>query len=168
LQRISTQHQSDIRPSTSQERRPGSEVAWPAPRVGEVMNEPLAASRSSVPDAKRPSSGRALASTSRQRSGSKRRRVDRTREEYRAFLWRSILAYQRRIETGGVEVLADVVALRDAFDAVIHCGVEVCRSELWSASWGEIAAATRMTREAAQERWTALGGACKPGTSGRG
>ena len=72
-------------------------------------------------------------------------------------------AYSKRIRSSGLPALADAVALRDVLDLVIDAGVETCRSELWSASWSEIGAATNLTRTAAQMRWGALGGARKAG-----
>jgi hypothetical protein len=93
----------------------------------------------------------------------KRCRGKTTDEEYRRFLWRLIGNYDRRIRHGGVDVLADAVMLRDTLEMVIDAGVESCRSDLWSASWCEIGEATRMTRQGAQDRWGAVGGARKPG-----
>jgi hypothetical protein len=72
-------------------------------------------------------------------------------------------AYARRIEISGVVALADAVAVRDALDSVIDAGVEVCRSETWSASWAEIAAATLLSRSAAAERWGRFESARKVG-----
>jgi hypothetical protein len=109
------------------------------PRLG--GSEPLA---SRVPDARRRRGGKT------------------TDEEYRRFVWRLIVNYDRRIRHGGADVLADAVMLRDTLEMVIEAGVESCRSELWSAPWSEIGQATRMTRQAAQEHWAGAGGARRP------
>jgi hypothetical protein len=84
-------------------------------------------------------------------------------EDYRASLLRLVNAYTRRIDTGGVAALADAVAIRQALDLVIDAGVEMCRSERWSASWPEIAAATGLSRSAASERWARFDAARRPG-----
>jgi hypothetical protein len=92
-----------------------------------------------------------------------RRKRDKTDEDYRRAMLAMVSAYSRRIATSGLSVLADVVALRDAIDLVIDAGVELCRSDVWSASWAEIAEATGLPRSTAQERWSSLGGARRVG-----
>jgi hypothetical protein len=118
---------------------------------------------SRFPDASRPISGRCPLCNQPPPKRSKRRREPTTDEDYRQSLWRQIAKYGDRIRAGGVEVLADAVALRDALDNVINAGVADCRSTRWVASWAEIGRATNMSRQAAQERWASLGGARHPG-----
>jgi hypothetical protein len=86
-----------------------------------------------------------------------------TDEEYRASMLRLANAYVRRIKESGVAALADAVAVRQALDAAIDAGVEMCRSDMWSASWPEIAAATGLSRSAAAERWAGFDSARKAG-----
>ena len=93
----------------------------------------------------------------------KRSRGDTTDEQYRRSMHRQLLNYSKRIREGGPEALADAVALRDTIDAVINAGIEDCRSEMWSASWAEIAAATNVSRQAAQQKWSGLGGVRRRG-----
>jgi hypothetical protein len=94
-----------------------------------------------------------------------RRRPKRetTDDSYRQSIWRQIVKYPERARTSGVNILDDLVALRDALNLVIDETVDICRSETWSASWAEIAERTHLTRQAAQQRWGQLGGARKPG-----
>jgi hypothetical protein len=93
----------------------------------------------------------------------KRPRASTSNEDYRAGLLRFVNGYLARIEEGGVDPLADAVAIRAALDAVIDAGVEICRGEAWSASWAEIAEATGLSRSAAAERWARFEGARRPG-----
>ena len=83
----------------------------------------------------------------------KRPRAATTDEDYRASMLRMVNSYANRIVAAGVTALADAVAVRQALDSVIDAGVEACRSEAWSASWPEVAAATGLSRSAAAERW---------------
>ena len=93
----------------------------------------------------------------------KRPRAATSDEDYRASMLRMLNAYTRRIENTGTNALADAVALRDALDLVIDAGVEMCRSDAWSASWAEIGAATNLTRQGAERRWAGVGGVRRPG-----
>ena len=94
----------------------------------------------------------------------KRPRAATDDEKFRAALLGLVNAYTRRIEASGVAALADAIAVRAALDLVIDAGVETCRtSQQWAASWAEIAAATGLSRSAAQERWAGFDSARKVG-----
>jgi hypothetical protein len=84
-------------------------------------------------------------------------------EAYREYMLRNVARYAARIAEGGVESLRDAVAVRDALDAVIDGGVAVCRSEAWSASWGEIAGALGRSTSTVAEKYEGVGGARRPG-----
>jgi hypothetical protein len=116
---------------------------------------------SKILDASRPMKGRCP--TCHRGPEKKKTRQETTDEEYRKMMWRKAVAYGERIRKGGPEILADVVALRDTLNEIIDAGVDVCRSELWSASWAEIGTATRTSRQRAQQIWGSLGGARQPG-----
>lgn len=71
--------------------------------------------------------------------------------EFRAFVVRILRAYSRRVAHADVEDLAELLAVRDAVDEAITRAVAGLREA--GRSWGEIAAATGTTRQAAQQRW---------------
>jgi hypothetical protein len=72
-------------------------------------------------------------------------------DEYAAFVRRIIRSYAKRVATGDVEALADMVALSSFFDDAITTAVTGLRD--YGYSWSEIAARLGMTRQAAQQRW---------------
>ena len=72
-------------------------------------------------------------------------------DEYAAFVRRIVRAYARRVATGDVEALADMVALSTLLDQAIDEAVTGLRAHGYS--WAEIAARLGITRQAAQQRW---------------
>lgn len=72
-------------------------------------------------------------------------------DQYAAFLRRILRAYSRRIATGDVEALVQLLALAEHLDRSIHEAVTGLRA--FGYSWAEIAARTGTTRQAAQQRW---------------
>jgi hypothetical protein len=82
-----------------------------------------------------------------------RRRDVVENDEYAAFARRIIRAYARRVGTGDVEALTDMVALADQLDDAISAAVTGLRARGYS--WAEIASRLGITRQAAQQRWGA-------------
>jgi DNA-directed RNA polymerase specialized sigma24 family protein len=74
-------------------------------------------------------------------------------DEYAAFARRIVRAYARRVATGDVEALTDMVALSSGLDDAIGQAVTGLRSHGYS--WAEIAARLGISRQAAQQRWGA-------------
>jgi hypothetical protein len=72
-------------------------------------------------------------------------------DEYAAFVRRSVAAYGRRVATGDIEALADLVALSAHLDRAISEAVDGLRT--FGFSWGDLAARLGVTRQAAQQRW---------------
>jgi hypothetical protein len=82
--------------------------------------------------------------------------VDRGRrvvenDSYAAFLRRVLRAHGRRVATGDVEALADLVALAEDIDRAVGEAVRGLRGSGYS--WAEIASRLGVTRQAAQQRW---------------
>src|SRR4051794_14346836 len=84
------------------------------------------------------------------RSVHRRRRVVEN-DEFAAFARRIVRAYGRRVATGDVEALAELVALSADIDQAITDAVNGLRG--FGYSWAEIAARLGVTRQAAQQRW---------------
>jgi hypothetical protein len=82
-----------------------------------------------------------------------RRRNVVENDEYAAFARRIIRAYAKRVATGDVEALADMVALAAILDDAIGHAVTGLRGHGYS--WADIAARLGITRQAAQQRWGA-------------
>jgi hypothetical protein len=82
-----------------------------------------------------------------------RRRDVVENDDYAAFLRRIIRAYARRVATGDVEALADMVALASTLDDAIGQAVTGLRGHGYS--WADIAARLGITRQAAHQRWGA-------------
>ncbi len=80
-----------------------------------------------------------------------RRRDVVENDEYAAFTRRIVRAYARRVATGDVEALTDMVALSSVLDDAIADAVTGLRSHGYS--WAEIAARLGISRQAAQQRW---------------
>ena len=78
--------------------------------------------------------------------------------EYAAFIRRVLGAYGRRVATGDVEALTEMVALSRLMDESI--GVAVGGLRGFGYTWSEIAARVGVTRQAAQQRWGKGGGPC--------
>jgi hypothetical protein len=74
-------------------------------------------------------------------------------DEYAAFARRIIRAYAKRVATGDVEALADMVALAAILDNAITEAVTGLRAHGYS--WADIAARLGITRQAAHQRWGA-------------
>ena len=88
-----------------------------------------------------------------ERPGRPRRRDVVENDEYAAFVRRIIRAYARRVATGDVEALADMVALAAVLDDAITEAVTGLRAHGYS--WADIAARLGITRQAAHQRWGA-------------
>jgi hypothetical protein len=80
----------------------------------------------------------------------RRRRVVEN-DEFGQFIRRVIRAYGRRIATGDVEALRDLLALAGEVESATDNAVEGLRE--FGYSWGEIAQRLRVTRQAAHQRW---------------
>ncbi|WP_436537076.1 hypothetical protein [Actinoplanes sp. HUAS TT8] len=80
-----------------------------------------------------------------------RRRNVVENDEYGAFVRRIIRAYARRIATGDVEALRDMVALSTLLDESLDDAVEGLREHGYS--WAEIATRLGISRQAAHQRW---------------
>jgi hypothetical protein len=80
-----------------------------------------------------------------------RRRAVVENDEYAAFTRRIVAALGRRIASGDVEALADLLALVHEVDQAAHVAVTGLRESGYS--WAEIAARIGTTRQAAQQRW---------------
>jgi hypothetical protein len=72
-------------------------------------------------------------------------------DAYAGFTRRIVRAYARRVASGDVEALADLVDLATQIDAAISEAVTGLRA--CGYSWAEIAARLGITRQAAQQRW---------------
>jgi len=72
-------------------------------------------------------------------------------DAYAGFTRRIVRAYARRVASGDVEALADLVDLATQVDAAILEAVTGLRA--FGYSWAEIAARLGISRQAAQQRW---------------
>jgi hypothetical protein len=80
-----------------------------------------------------------------------RRRDVVENDEYAAFVRRIIRAYARRVATGDVEALTDMVGLSSLLDDAIGHAVIGLRAHGYS--WAEIGQRLGISRQAAQQRW---------------
>jgi hypothetical protein len=80
-----------------------------------------------------------------------RRRDVIENDAYAAFTRRVIRAYARRVATGDVEALTDLVGLATQLDTAILQAVSGLRA--CGYSWTEIATRLGITRQAAHQRW---------------
>lgn len=80
-----------------------------------------------------------------------RRRDVVENDEYAAFVRRILRAYARRVATGDVEALTDMVGLAAQLDDAIGQAVTGLRAHGYS--WAEIGARLGISRQAAQQRW---------------
>ena len=80
-----------------------------------------------------------------------RRRDVVENDAYAAFTRRVIRAYARRVATGDVEALIDLVGLSQQLDTAILAAVTGLRA--CGYSWTEIATRLGITRQAAHQRW---------------
>jgi hypothetical protein len=72
-------------------------------------------------------------------------------DEFAAFVRRVVGAHGRRVGTGDVDALADLVALSEHIDRAIGDAITGLRA--FGYSWSDIAARIGVTRQAAQQRW---------------
>jgi hypothetical protein len=80
-----------------------------------------------------------------------RRRDVVENDEYAAFVRRIIRAYARRVATGDVEALTDMVGLSTRLDQAITDAVIGLRTHGYS--WADIGSRLGISRQAAQQRW---------------
>jgi DNA-directed RNA polymerase specialized sigma24 family protein len=80
-----------------------------------------------------------------------RRRDVVENDEYAAFVRRILRAYARRVATGDVEALTDMVNLSSQLDDAIGQAVTGLRAHGYS--WAEIGSRLGISRQAAQQRW---------------
>ncbi|MEU4383133.1 MULTISPECIES: hypothetical protein [Actinomycetes] len=80
-----------------------------------------------------------------------RRREVVENDEFAAFTRRIIRAHGRRVATGDVEALRDLVALSANLDQAITDAVIGLRA--FGYSWAEIGQRLGISRQAAQQRW---------------
>ncbi|MEV7232298.1 hypothetical protein AB0M79_35655 [Polymorphospora sp. NPDC051019] len=80
-----------------------------------------------------------------------RRRTVVENDEFAAFTRRIIAAHGRRVATGDVEALRDLVALSETLDNAI--GQAVIGLRAFGYSWAEIGTRLGISRQAAQQRW---------------
>jgi hypothetical protein len=81
----------------------------------------------------------------------KRGRQVTENSEYAAFARRILRAYSRRVATGDVESLANLISLSADIDDAIQLAVNGLRASGYS--WAEISVRLGITRQAAQQRW---------------
>ncbi|MEO3781313.1 hypothetical protein ABGB16_31875 [Micromonospora sp. B11E3] len=80
-----------------------------------------------------------------------RRREVVENDEFAAFARRIIRAHGRRVATGDVEALRDLVAMSTAIDDAV--GQAVIGLRAFGYSWAEIGSRLGISRQAAQQRW---------------
>jgi hypothetical protein len=80
-----------------------------------------------------------------------RRRNVVENDEYAAFVQRIIRAYARRVASGDVEALRDMVGMSGLLDDAISDAVTGLRAHGYS--WTEIADRLGITRQAAHQKW---------------
>ncbi len=80
-----------------------------------------------------------------------RRRDVVENDEYAAFVRRIIRAHAKRVATGDVEALTDMVGLSTLLDEAITDAVTGLRSHGYS--WADIGSRLGISRQAAQQRW---------------
>ena len=71
--------------------------------------------------------------------------------EYAAFLRRTLGAYARRVATGDIEALPDLLNLSACLEDTIQTAINGLRD--CGYSWADIASRLGITRQAAQQRW---------------
>jgi hypothetical protein len=80
-----------------------------------------------------------------------RRRDVVENDEYAAFARRIMAAYGRRVATGDIEALSDLIALSRDIEAATDHAVTGLRAHGYS--WTEIANRLGISRQAAHQRW---------------
>ena len=81
----------------------------------------------------------------------KRRSRVTENEEYAAFARRVIAAYSRRVASGDIDAIADMIALADHLDTAIRDAITGLRAIGYS--WADLALRLGVTRQAVQQRW---------------
>lgn len=89
--------------------------------------------------------------TQNQPTPAPRRRETVENDQYAAFARRILRAYARRVASGDIEALGDLVALSDEVDTAIRQAVSGLRE--FGYSWAEIGTRLGVTRQAAQMRF---------------
>jgi hypothetical protein len=84
-------------------------------------------------------------------TANRRNRARVENDDYTAFARRIVAAHGRRIATGDVECLRDLVDLAQEVDHATTVAVTGLRRTGYA--WTEIANRLRITRQAAQQRW---------------
>ncbi|MEH1011720.1 hypothetical protein V6U90_01130 [Micromonospora sp. CPCC 206060] len=72
-------------------------------------------------------------------------------DQFAAFHRRIIRAHGRRVASGDVEALRDLVGLSEVIDQALTDAVQGLRA--FGYSWAEIGARLNISRQAAQQRW---------------
>ena len=80
-----------------------------------------------------------------------RRRDVVENDQYAAFTTRIVRAHGRRVATGDIEALADLIRLSTDVEDAIRSAVIGLRE--FGYSWADIATRLGVTRQAAQQRW---------------
>ena len=93
----------------------------------------------------------------------RRPRRETTLEKKFSAMVAQVNAYPKWAKEFGMEALGHAWKVHLVSARVVDTMVDTCRAEPWAASWAEIGEKTGMTRQAAQQRWGALGGARRPG-----
>jgi len=75
----------------------------------------------------------------------------KTNAEFAGFTRRVIRAHARRVATGDVEALTDLVQLSRTVDRAVDDAVVGLRE--FGYSWAEIAGRLKISKQAAQQRW---------------
>jgi hypothetical protein len=80
-----------------------------------------------------------------------RRRLVVENDEYAAFARRIVRAYSRRVATGDIEALTDMLRLANDVETAIRSAITGLRD--FGYSWADIGARLGISRQAAQQRW---------------
>lgn len=107
----------------------------------------------SQPDGTSPAARLPRPGTVKARLTAKRPRRQVENDEYSAFVRRVLRAYSRRVGDGDVEALVLLAGLAQEIDAAMAEAVKGLRAHGYS--WAEIGARLGISRQAAQQRWSA-------------
>jgi hypothetical protein len=92
----------------------------------------------------------AAASVKQSLTAKRRRRVTEN-DQYGAFLRRAIRAYSRRVASGDIDAIPELITIAADLDTAIHHAVSGLHN--CGYSWADIAVRLGITRQAAQQRW---------------